>query len=130
MNKLYVSWEYIEKAAIAIAKYAIENDIQYITGIPRGGLIPATLISHYSNIPFKEFLSVDSNPSRVLLIDDISDTGDTLKQITDQLKYKTATIHYKLTSKFTPDFYYEVAEENIWQCYPWELKESKTKKDN
>ena len=76
----------------------------YIVGITRGGLIPATMISHYSKIPMytldvslrdKTTTGPESNfwmsedafgydseeKKKILIVDDINDTGATLEWI-------------------------------------------------
>jgi hypoxanthine phosphoribosyltransferase len=65
---------------------------------------------------------------KVLLVDDVSDQGDSLLALRAIAKrrgasdVKTATIHYKPWSKLKPDFY--VSETDAWIIYPWEVHES------
>ena len=125
MNKRFITWDYIETAVDNIASQIKSSglDIQYIFGMPRGGLIPAVMLSHKLDIPlFKTGMTLNS---KVLIIDDICDSGLTLHKY----NVTTATIHTKETASVQPMFYYEVAEEDIWYCYPWELKDSKTIQD-
>lgn len=70
----------------------------------------------------------DLEGKRVLVVDDVSDQGDSLLAI-DRLvlrlgvtEVRTATIHYKPWSKLKPDYY--VKETDSWIIYPWELYES------
>lgn len=64
----------------------------------------------------------------VLLVDDVSDTGESLLEIKKYLQSKdprsltVATIHIKPWSKFVPDYYVESTD--AWIIYPWELYES------
>ena len=62
---------------------------------------------------------------RVLLVDDIADSGETLVHVMAYLKenfptveFKSATLFYKKTSKFTPDFW--VNEATYWVEFFWE----------
>jgi len=61
------------------------------------------------------------------LVDDISDTGDSLTIAGEHMKqrgYKqlrTATMHMKPWTKHVPDYY--VVKTKAWVVYPWELKE-------
>jgi len=53
MKKVYYSWKNIEGAVFEISRQINNSDWRpdYIVGITRGGLIPATLLSHYLNVP-------------------------------------------------------------------------------
>lgn len=121
-NKLYLSWDdigiLVEDLCDTIATSG--SQIKSITGIKRGGLIPAVMISHKLNIPYTDRINKDT-----LVVDDICDTGETLK---NKVAGYTATLHYKKTACFTPDFYSkEVGTE--WIVYPWERGDSKTVQD-
>jgi len=121
-NKVYISWDdiniLVEDLCNTIASSGVQ--IKSITGIERGGLIPAVMISHKLSIPYVTKINKDT-----LVIDDICDTGETLKNI---VAGYTATLHYKPTAGFTPDFYAkEVGTE--WLIYPWERSDSDTIQD-
>ena len=121
-NKVYLSWDdiniLVEDLCQTIAASGAE--IKSITGIQRGGLIPAVMISHKLHIPFVSRINKDT-----LVVDDICDTGETLK---NTIGMYTATLHYKPTAIFTPDFYSkEVGTE--WIVYPWERNDSETIQD-
>jgi hypoxanthine phosphoribosyltransferase len=135
MNKIYLSWKDIEDAIMSLA-HQIKNSnetVEAITGIPRGGLIPAVLLSHKLGLPFYPIfdtrLYVDSHNDfsdyeNILVVDDICDSGETLKE--HHQFFTTATIHYKQSAIIKPDFYYSLANENTWYYYPWENKDSQT----
>jgi len=66
-----------------------------------------------------------SNYEKIVLVDDISDSGETLKEIIDILKteypnleIKTATIFYKESSLVIPDFKVKIAKN--WIVFFWE----------
>ena len=108
----------VDELCSTISKSGAE--IKSITGIERGGLIPAVMISHKLNIPY-----VTKINKYTLVVDDICDTGETLKKTVAGF---TATLHYKPTAIFTPDFYSkEVGTE--WIVYPWERNDSETIQD-
>ena len=116
-NKVYLSWDdiniLVEDLCNTIALSGAQ--IKSITGIERGGLIPAVMISHKLNIPY-----VTKINKNTLVVDDICDSGVTLKHMVAGF---TATLHYKPTAIFTPDFYSkEVGTE--WIVYPWERSDS------
>jgi hypoxanthine phosphoribosyltransferase len=121
-NKVYLSWDdiniLVEDLCQTIASSGVQ--IKSITGIQRGGLIPAVMISHKLHIPYVSRINKDT-----LVVDDICDTGETLK---NTIGMYTATLHYKPTAIFTPDFYSkEVGTE--WIVYPWERSDSESIQD-
>ena len=121
-NKVFVYWDDISVLVDELCNTITSSGVQIksITGIERGGLIPAVMISHKINIPYVNKINKDT-----LVVDDICDSGETLKNM---VAGYTATLHYKKTASFTPDFYSkEVGEE--WIVYPWERNDSDTIQD-
>ena len=67
---------------------------------------------------------------RVLLVDDVCDTGDTFKLANKHLaeclqpeEIRTAVLHYKKTSSFIPDYYASRMIKWRWIIYPWAAAE-------
>ena len=129
MNKIFLSWKDIDDAVTSIAHRIKASDIEIntITGLARGGLIPAVMLSHKLNIPFH--MSVSSASGNVLIVDDICDSGETLKRFSYGDSFYTATIHHKQLAIYTPDFYYSLAPDEYWIVYPWENNDSETIQD-
>jgi hypothetical protein len=126
MEKIYLTWKDIEDAVESLA-YQIKSSgdsLEAITGLPRGGLIPAVLLSHKLNLPYVSIADDCEKYDNILVVDDICDSGETLKQY-HQL-FSTATIHYKQLALVKPDFYYSLAPDDKWIVYPWEQKDSQT----
>lgn len=121
-NKIYVSWDDISTLVDILCERISKDlpDIKSIAGIKRGGLIPAVMISHKLNIPYVDRINKDT-----LVVDDICDTGETLKK---SIAMYTATLHYKPTAGFTPDFYAKEVGSD-WIVYPWERKDSDAVQD-
>lgn len=121
-NKVYLSWDdiniLVEDLCNTIASSGAQ--IKSVTGIERGGLIPAVMVSHKLNIPYVTKINKDT-----LVVDDICDTGETLKGL---VAGYTATLHYKPTAVFTPDFYAKEVGSD-WLVYPWERKDSEAIQD-
>ena len=108
-----------------------------IIAIPRGGLAIGLHISHYLDcdnlftMPINEeviqVLSRQFENSNILIVDDVCDSGETLKYIVnlfnnyDITNIKTATIHVKPRRSFQPDFYVTEVPDNCWLVYPWEF---------
>ena len=99
MKKLYYSWADIEGACLDLARQIRQDSWQpdYIVGIGRGGLIPATLLSHYMDIPMQTLdvslrdggttvsnagMADDAYKGKnILVVDDINDQGSTIEWI-------------------------------------------------
>jgi hypothetical protein len=119
-----VNWtEYlsiINSLAGDIKPYACHID--YICGIERGGLIPAIILSHELNKPYiaegvcNIFRMLKK---QLLIVDDIADTGKTLKKIITDTDI-VATLHYKEHSIVKPRFYVQRIPNNIYIKYPYE----------
>lgn len=127
-KKVYLSWEDVYGLLDKI--YAqIEEPVDYVTGIPRGGTILAILYSHRFGTKYKELTS--KHPPRLLVIDDIADSGKTLFELRETMSdCKFATLHYKLSSIVKPDYFAEELQDTSgWIVYPWEKKDSKEIQD-
>ena len=139
--------EMAEGAAEQIKKSAFHPDI--IIGLSRGGLVPARLfadllhvkevytinVDHWGltatmdgSAKLTQKLNVDISGKKVLVVDDITDTGqsiDLAKKHVEELKpgeVKTAALMNLKTSKFVPD-YYGIEREWAWYIFPWNYKE-------
>ena len=122
MKKRYISWEEVETLVNILHDNILESGINLIQiyGIPRGGLIPAVMLSHKMDIP------ITNNYFNNLVIDDICDSGETLKPF----KSPTAVLHYKPhTSIIEPTFYACKFESDDWIVYPWENKDTEAIQD-
>jgi len=66
---------------------------------------------------------------RVLVADDVTDTGDSVKFVVEYLQslgaaeVKTAVLQHKTSSAFVPDFYGELLKDWKWVIYPWSIHE-------
>jgi hypoxanthine phosphoribosyltransferase len=124
MIKRYLSWQDVEEAVERLATNIIasKKEIVNVVGLPRGGLIPAVMLSHKLNVPFiSEDDEADTGEGYTLVVDDICDSGLTLHKY----NLPTATIHTKETASVQPTFHYEVVDKD-WINYPWERVDSKT----
>lgn len=118
-NKIHLSWDDIQTLVDQLCEWIDKSElvITSVTGIQRGGLIPAVMISHKLNLPY-----VYSIHPNTLVIDDICDTGVTLK---NYVGIHTAVLHHKPhTSNFTPTFYAEIHEGDEFIYYPWERNDA------
>jgi len=75
-------------------------------------------------------LAVDVGGRRILVVDDVSDSGDTFHATMAHLyrgaqpaAVRTVTLHHKVVSSFVPDFYGQKIVKWRWIIYPWALAE-------
>ena len=119
------SWEEFNTAADRIAEEikskGLLKTFTHIYGIPRGGLPLAVALSHRLD----KFVTTDSiNVVRIcgrhiLVVDDISDTGKTLKTVNPDL---SATIHMVADTTFRPTIHVHMKNKEDWIVYPWEVR--------
>ena len=122
---------------------------EVIVGVSRGGWPPARIMSdllensHVANmrVEFYKDIGVRSKKpritqpvtaevtgKRVLVVDDVSDTGHSLKAVANHLEQKKAkavkvcTIYMKPHSIFKPDFFAKTTSK--WIIFPWERLEA------
>ena len=123
-NKIKLSWSDLEDLINKLCeKITTETPtIDSVTGIARGGLIPAVMVSHKLDLPY-----VDAVGPNTLVIDDIADSGVTLEKAPGVY---TAGLHYKPhTSCFKPTIWAEEHKSGEWMIYPWERYDSKPMQD-
>ena len=70
-------------------------------------------------------IPVDISEKKVLVVDDVTDTGDTLNLAVDYVwslkpaEVRTAVLQHKTCSSFVPDFYAQRIIKWRWIIYPW-----------
>jgi len=141
------SWEELHKLVKEIAKKIKKDNYQpdMVIALSRGGFVPARLICDFMIV--KDLISVkvdhwgitaskdgkahlrypisaDLSGKRTLIVDDITDTGDSMmiakvfvEKLTPQ-EIRTAAIFHIKTSKFVPDYYGKEIDW-IWVIWPW-----------
>ena len=144
MKRYYYSYrEFLDDVA-ALSKDVINYNPDTILAVARGGLTFGHFISlslnnrrlftlnsiHYNNTEKLDSIEIFNIPDlssskKILIVDDIADSGDTLNEILTILKnrypecqYKTATLFYKSTSLIIPD--YRAKEAKEWIDFFWE----------
>lgn len=131
-KKTYLSWKDIEEGVESLAISIKNSDIKItaIVGMTRGGLVPAVMLSHKLGIPFLAVSNhQDTAGGNYLVVDDICDSGETLKQFKNKVGWKIATLHRKLAASTQPHFCWRIVDEHDWIVYPWEDKDSKAIQD-
>lgn len=117
-----------------------------IVAIGRGGFVPARIvcdfllqndltsmkIEHYKRaadiqpeIKIRYPVPVDISGKKILIVDDITDTGGTLSLAVDYVwslkpaEVRTAVLQHKTCSPFLPDYYAQKIIKWRWIIYPW-----------
>ena len=118
-NKIPLEWEEIDRLVDVLCEKIITQipSIDSVMGLPRGGLIPAVMVSHRLDLPL-----VTLPEPHTLVVDDIADSGVTL---TNTPGIYTAVLHYKPhTSVFKPDLYSVEYKGDDFLVYPWEHEDA------
>lgn len=113
----YLEWQEVEDLVFSIKVQIQQNQnlppISNIAGLPRGGLIPAVILSHMTGIPYS-----DEVTSQTLIVDDIADSGQTLSKYSTNM---TAVLYYKPNASIIkPTIYGTISNNNDWIVFPWE----------
>ncbi|HON35950.1 MAG TPA: phosphoribosyltransferase [Methanothrix sp.] len=142
------SYELGRRLAYEIKRSGFRPDL--IVAIGRGGYVPARVVSDFllfsllASIKIEHWdtaacerplasvrfpLAVDVQSQKVLIIDDVTDTGKTLRTAVDYMKglgaaeIRTGVLQHKTVSPFVPDYYAEKVAEWRWIIYPWAAHE-------
>ena len=140
-------YEFLLNLAHKIRKAKFKPDI--IVGVSRGGWPPARIMSDLLELPemanvkaefylgpartkgdpvLTQPVSMPVRGKRVLVVDDVADTGKSLSLVKTHLReegameVKIATIYYKPWSIVVPDWFERRTRR--WIIFPWERKET------
>lgn len=149
-----VSWKESYRLAKVLARKIKSSGFKpdLVIGIARGGLVPARVVCDFllqkdlaavkiehwgiaatlGKATIKFPLPVDISGKKILIVDDVVDTGDTYSVLMDYLKEKnpsevrTGVLHYKTCSTSIPDYWAEKQDKWEWIIYPWAVYEDLT----
>jgi hypothetical protein len=151
-SQLKLGWKEIEKDCASLARQLSNQKFDVTVAITKGGLIPAVILvnkflgktniitlqleeiskEREANYHATEVRVVSElnlypiNNKRVLIIDDVADTGKSLSKAIEIVKSKspkkitTAVLHHKPRSQVTPQYKARTVPNNTWIVYPWE----------
>lgn len=145
MQKLYYSYELFKNDTQILVDKCRTFEPDILLAVARGGVTLSHLMAqalnirnlftlnsiHYEKETKLDTFNIFNIPDltlakKVLIIDDIIDSGETMKEILKLLKekfpnvqFKIATLFYKQTALLKPDFY--VKEANEWIDFFWEV---------
>lgn len=146
MEKEYLVWSKVDEAIWTLVDHVRkEYNVDIIVGIARGGLIPAVRMSHIMDnilmrvMDVKFYTDIERHTEmpeitvpltepvqgkNVLIVDDVADTGKTLKVVKEDIiekgarDVKIAVIAKKPKSIVDPDYY--IFQTDKWIIFPWE----------
>lgn len=145
------SWEKIYTMLLHLAQWIRKSGFEpdVIVGVCRGGWLPARVLSDLLGNPqiasvktefylgvaerknkprITQHVSVSVQGKKVLVADDVTDTGQSLRLVKSHLRklgaveVRVVTLYHKPWSKITPDFYEK--ETSRWIVFPWETRET------
>ena len=145
MEKLYYSYELFVKDTQVLVDKCRDFEPEILLAVARGGLTLSHLMAQamdmrnlytLNSIHYEGELKLDtfnifnipdvSHAKKVLIVDDIVDSGETMREILKVLnerfpnvEFKLATLFYKKTAVLRPD--YSVREANEWIDFFWEI---------
>lgn len=147
-----VTWNRFYTLARRLARRVLDSGYRpdTLVAIGRGGYLPARILSDFMGImdltSFKIEhytatrksrravvrypLTADLTDRRVLLVDDVSDSGDTfatalahVRGCGNPAEVRTAVLHHKMVSRYTPDYFVHRVVKWRWIIYPWAIAE-------
>lgn len=139
-----IEWSHALSEKISSSKFIPD----FVVAIARGGYVPARFICDFLEIHdligiqvlhwgraaemtatahVKHPFTIDLSGKKVLLVDDIVDTGDSVAIAKDYILSKWGPKEVKIaamqwissTAKLKPDFFAEDVKEWVWYQYPW-----------
>lgn len=150
-EKLFISWEELEQLTKKLAQEVQDSSYEpdAVVGISRGGLPISVRVSHLLDLPMgivkadhyegdgyetkKDEVVIEgelidkSIQGKLLVIDDVTDTGKTLKAVCGKLKkheevekIKSGVLHEKTHSIIKPDYCAYPTFVDKWIVYPFE----------
>ena len=147
-----ISWSEVERLCQRLAGLVRESGYRpdLVIAIGRGGYVPARLMCDWlhimglTSIKVEHYLSganrqeeaviryplkADIRGLRVLVVDDVNDTGDTLEAAMQHLQafqpgeIRTAVMHHKAVTHFDADYSAGKITKWRWLIYPWAVNE-------
>ncbi|NCC41130.1 MAG: phosphoribosyltransferase [Gammaproteobacteria bacterium] len=113
-----LTWTDFDHAVEQIAAAWSAADLCAVHGIARGGLPLAVAVSHRLGVPL-----VDAPAPDVLTLDDIHDTGQTLRRLRAECP-DLGPVHVWVTRQTDPaDYGYDAVLTDVgpaWIVFPWE----------
>ncbi|WP_194755912.1 xanthine phosphoribosyltransferase [Aliidiomarina indica] len=143
-HEYFVSWEELHRATRELARRQLPAEQwRGIIAVSRGGLVPAAILARELNIRLVESVCVRSyahqsqsakpemlkdvscseDGAGFIVIDDLVDTGNTLRFLRERLpKAKFITVYAKPDGLPLVDEYEADIDQNTWIHFPWDMR--------
>lgn len=147
-----VTWDESYRLARTLAEKIKNSGFRpdLIIAIGRGGYVPARVVADFllhemltsmkiehwgiaahkkEEVVIRFPIAVDVCNQTVLIVDDVTDTGETLRIAVDYVRrfdpyeIRTAVLQHKETSAYEPDYFAEYITDWKWIIYPWAVHE-------
>jgi len=125
MEKTRTSWELVEQFITNVAELCKDKNFDGVYGLPRGGLVFATMLSHRLNLPL--LLAPTKN---TLIVDDICDSGESLIHFIKNTsnpsvgkgnQFVCTMYSAESQTDIVPDYFF-LKSEGKWIVFPWEVE--------
>jgi xanthine phosphoribosyltransferase len=142
-----VTWDQFHRDSRALAwRLSGEGPFEAVVAIARGGLVPAAIVARELNIRTVESVAIKSydhqnqgqikvlkpmaqaildvakNGGKVLIVDDLVDTGATARIVRDMLPgAHFATVYAKPMGREMVDTFITEVSQDTWIFFPWDL---------
>ena len=142
-----VSWDQFHRDARALAwRLAGSGPFDALVAITRGGLVPAAIVARELDVRLIETISIASyhdyktqgglkvlktispevarldSEGRILVVDDLVDTGATVKVVREFLpKAHVATVYAKPLGRPLVDTFITEVSQDTWIYFPWDM---------
>ena len=120
-TKTFLRWNDYDKMVDFLISRLDIDQYDAICGIPRGGMMLALIMSYKTNKPVITPIELAINNIRqTLIVDDIIDSGKTLKEYIDK-GYDTAVVFKSNRCPITPDYFAYISDK--WIVFPYECED-------
>lgn len=144
MKKYWYSWEEMRRDVNSLCREIVLDNFfpDVIVGLSRGGLVPGVMMSHWFKKPFHPVVASlrdfpkwetylpDPEHKKVLIIDDICDSGETFQKMKSAIDAYDSSVDVRFSSlwwnneiEFEPHYYaQDMAKDstNTWIHFPHE----------
>lgn len=149
MENIQYTWADLDRDIKILVEKIKPTSYSLVVGLSRGGLVPGVMISHAISVPFQPliwtsahtadwvnqdtFSEILSTAGKILVVDDICDSGNTFQrlfQALDKVSYGIthrvdfASLIYNADQSFKPEYFAQVirrSETPNYYDFAWEV---------